>query len=140
MGFGDALAKQKPLGTAKFTFDTITLDGQHSPVLEVRHAGSSNPRYQSELVKMANERRPRTGKLTVRKIREEDEYDAQLIARGGVVVGWEHVYDEPGAPLAECTPDKVEELLLAVIESHREEFVGFKHFCRDPMNFRDGGA
>jgi hypothetical protein len=136
MGFQDALAKQAPGGTFRYTFDTITVNCDEPPVLICRFAGDNNPAYKSAVIKFANERRAKGGKLTARKLRDDDELDAKLFATT-VVTGWENLHEEASAPCAQCTPEKVEEFLLGLIEARRDLWLGFTRAVRDPENFRD---
>jgi hypothetical protein len=150
MGFKDALAKQRPSGTAKFRFDGLYLFGRDCPILEVRHAGSSNPAYTSNEIKMAGEK-PVPRKDSERARIERAQYYARLIAYGDVVVGWEHVhYDPPTrdpqtgelvyAPLSPCMPERVEEALYAFIDNFLEDFFFFNGYVHNSRNFTDGDA
>lgn len=136
--FAETLKQQAPVGTHKHYLETITLGGDKKPWLEMRYAGKGNPGYQSAILKLAEERRRRvTSKITERTIQEDREQDAELFAQH-VIVGWGEVYDE-GKPAA-CTPDRVKELLFALIEHHEREFVGILIEGRNPVNFQSATA
>lgn len=131
------LAKLRAAGTARFTFDTLDLGAGH-PVLEVRYGGKGTPGFRSDEVRLANQQRQRGDKLTERGLEESFADDARLIAKH-CVVAWSNVVEDDGAA-ALCTPAKVEEFLLALIESREDLFLGFRRFVRDAENFVDAPA
>lgn len=133
MAFKDRLAKQQAAGTARHTIHSIDL-GDGPPVLELRHAGESNRGYWSAALKLANEPgRVGDGKLSPESVARGRKVDADLFARF-VVVGWEHVLEEDGTPTP-CTPDRVRELLEAIIEHTPDAWIEIFMFARDRRNF-----
>ena len=131
------LSKLRARGAARFTFDTLDLGTGH-PVLEVRYGGKGTPGFRSDEVRLANQQRQRGDKLTERGLDETFADDARLIARH-CVVSWANVVEDDGTP-APCTPAKVEEFLLTLIEHREDLFLGLRRFVRDAENFVDAPA
>jgi alkanesulfonate monooxygenase SsuD/methylene tetrahydromethanopterin reductase-like flavin-dependent oxidoreductase (luciferase family) len=141
MGFKDALAGQRPTATAKYTFDTLTVNSDHAPVIEVRHAGPTNKAYKNAELALAGEAPVRRGKDSEQAQLERARFGAKLIARGDVVISWQNVHEERGGAVAVVTPEKVEELLNAFIdEGHLDEFWMFVFYCRNAVNFRESSG
>lgn len=162
MGFGDALEKQQALATSRYTFG-LTVNSDRQIVLICRHAGDGNPEFGSLQLKLDNERPvfprepqpPATGwtqeqadaaassyQRRLLQFRERFAlWSAKVIAQSNTIVGWENVYENPGALLAPCTPDKVEELLTLIVTKAKalDDFDRFSRHIREASNFRDGG-
>lgn len=136
MSFRAVLSAQKPVGVFRYTLDTILLGGTRSPWLDLRYAGQGNEAYQSAVLRIANERRGRSGagKFTATKLREDRELDARVFAET-IVVGWGEIYED-GKP-APCTPAKVLELLQVLAEDHEYIFLGITQNARDATNYQD---
>jgi hypothetical protein len=162
MGFGDALAKQQAVATSRYTFG-LFINSDKPLVLICRHAGDGNPEFGSLQLKLDGERPvfprepqpPATGWTQEQADAANAAYQkrlllfrerfalwsAKVIAQSGTVVSWENAYEEPGAELAKCTPDKVEELLTEIVTKAKalDDFDRFTRHIRDASNFRDGG-
>lgn len=143
MGFKGLLEKQKPVGTQKYTLDTIFLGSDKHPVLELAYAGKGNAEYMSALYRLANAKAASTaagGKISEESTRASQELDAQLFVH--VIRGWDHVHEDAGAPPTPCTPEKVTELLLALADDHPHVLNGLTSYARNSVNFpgSDGTA
>ncbi len=128
------IAKHRANGTARYTFDTLDL-GAGSPWIEVRFGGKGTPGFRSDEVRLANAQRQRSDKLTERGIDDSFADDAKLIAAHCAVKWGNLVEDDGSTPL--CTPTKVEEFLLALIENTEDIFLDFRKYVRNRENFVD---
>lgn len=126
------LEKARASGTATFTFDFIDL-GAGPPVLEVRYGGKGTPGFRADAIKVANKQRG--DRLTERVLDEGLVDTAKLLAKH-CVVSWKNVVEDDGTP-APCTPAKVEEFLLGLIEHADDLFTDFSVFVRTRENFVD---
>jgi hypothetical protein len=123
------LKQAAPVATAGYTFSFL----HNEPRLVVRFAGKGTPGFRSDEVKLANAHRTRGERLTERAVDESLSDDAKLIAKH-CVVSWERVLEDDGST-APCTPAKVEEFLLALVEHREDLFLEFRRFVRDAENF-----
>jgi hypothetical protein len=118
------LEKQRPAATRVFTFDTLP----DVPELVVRYGGKGTPGFRSDEVRLANANRHRSDQLTESSLDATLAEDAKLIAKH-CVISWKNVVEDDGKP-APCTPEKVEEFLLTLIEHREDLFLGFRRFVR----------
>lgn len=136
MSFLEQAAAAAPTRDARFVFTALRFGHADAPVLIVRHAGEGNGEYDSAFITAAIEIGLRlAGRASVGKRNEGRNVDAKLFAKH-VVTGWENVCEIPGEPTP-FTPEKCEELLLAVVAKRPDWFARLALFVRDADNFRD---
>ena len=97
--------------------------GTDAPVLYLRHAGDTNPAYKSALAKaQADYRAIGSGKGDQAR-RARALADARMLVAANCVARWENVYEDDGAE-SPCTPEKIEELLVGLIDNASDVFYG----------------
>jgi hypothetical protein len=122
------LSHLTPTGTARYTLTQVRIPrtSTQSVVLIVKPSGEANDAYAAAL------------KNAVLKGKVDATAHASIYARH-VIVGWEHVHDASGKPVA-YTAAGGEELLHGLIDAKRGHDIvgGLMAFCADADHFCAG--
>lgn len=105
--------------TRDYTFFELDFGGLPPPVLTCSHAGDGTPAYKRASWHAVNvDRAERVGDLRISeaKSRQRGVKTARLIA-DHCVRSWRHVTEDGGTEPAPCTPDKVFEFLVTVLDA-----------------------
>jgi hypothetical protein len=125
--------------TAVYTFYSFALCDAGPPQLTVRHAGDGTLGFKRAAWHSANAARARRGDNAISESRTEARCreEAKLIA-DHCVVGWSNVYDDGDPEPSPCTPAKVLEFLITIIEADEgvSVYVAFSNWAQDASNFR----
>lgn len=141
--FRASVAKKAPKATRPYIFYSVFINSELPLVLHCRHAGYSNPATTAMSLKTSKARNSAiadTEANTHERVMALARVDAKIMSHAPT--GWDNAIDEEGKPYV-CTPELVEEMLLAVIDENPDAFMQFKVWVSDESNFVEmplGGA
>lgn len=115
-----------------------------APLLTVRHAGAENPAYTIALAKLDTDLKGIGNSMSASAKRLRTLAQARLIAYGGCVTSWVNVRDDEAPTVnAACTPEKINELLMLLLDEGgglEDVFWRLFNVINDTGNFRPAPA
>lgn len=131
-----------PAAERKFTFNSLKIGSDEPVIIHGRHAGFSNPALSAAQLKAFNARNARRDKggsagrtiVTLDTIEADRMLDAKMFGQH-VITKVENVFED-GKPLPQ-TPEKFEELLLAISKKRLDLFREYTGWATNADNFTD---